>query len=63
MGPIIAAIIIGVILALVAVPHPLNTILLIIAIALVLYGLWIIFSGFRPHGPVDGSRSRRVRWY
>jgi hypothetical protein len=60
MGPIffgIALILIG---WLVALPYPLGTVLVVLGILLLLWGVWILFPR-GPYGP-DAPR-RRVRWY
>jgi hypothetical protein len=58
MGPILLGIILLCIHAWVAIPYPLDVVVLIAGVVALVYGLYVLFIGYR--GPV--TRGRRY-WY
>jgi hypothetical protein len=60
MGPLLLGVVLLCVHAWVAIPYPLDVIVLIAGIVAVIYGLYVLFVG----GPWRGeSVTRRGRWY
>lgn len=62
MGPLLLGIVLLCVHAWVLIPYPLDVIMLIAGIVAVVYGLYVLFVGFRGPPPA-GTTLRRRYWY